>query len=144
MGDPEDIYNWRRLEERLTSSGQPTEAQLQAIAALGVECVVSRGLHSHAKALADERASVEALGMDYVHQPVEFSAPTPADLEAFCDLMDRMRGRTVHVHCIANWRVSAFLYRYRVDRLGWDRDRARTDLDAIWTPDGPWAAIVTC
>jgi hypothetical protein len=48
------------------------------------------------------------------------------------------------VHCIANWRVSAFLYRYRVDRLGWDRDRARTDLDAIWTPDGPWAAIVTC
>jgi protein tyrosine phosphatase (PTP) superfamily phosphohydrolase (DUF442 family) len=144
MGDPEDIYNWRRLDERLTTSGQPTEAQLQAIAALGVECVVNLGLHSHAKALADEPASVEALGMDYVHQPVEFSAPTLADLEAFCDLMDRMRGRTVHVHCIANWRVSAFLYRYRVDRLGWDRDRARTDLDAIWTPDGPWAAIVTC
>jgi len=77
MGDPEDIYNWRRLDERLTTSGQPTEAQLQAIAALGVECVVNLGLHSHAKALADERASVEALGMDYVHQPVEFSQAEP-------------------------------------------------------------------
>jgi hypothetical protein len=56
--------------------------------------------------------------------------------------MDRLEGRTVHVHCIANWRVSAFLYRWRIDRLGWDKARARPDLDAIWTPEGPWAALV--
>ena len=142
MDDPVDIYNWRRLDERLTTSGQPTEGQLQAIAALGVECVVNLGLHAHAKALPDETASVAALGMDYVHQPVEFSNPRMEDLAAFCDLMDRLAGRTLHVHCIANWRVSAFLYRYRIDRLGWDRARAREDLDAIWTPEGPWAEIV--
>ena len=80
--------------------------------------------------------------MDYIHQPVEFSSPTAADLQAFCDLMDRLQGRTIHVHCIANWRISAFMYRWRVDRLGWDKARARVDLDAIWTPEGPWAAIV--
>lgn len=142
MGDPTDIYNWRRLDARLTTSGQPTEAQLEAIAGLGVDCVVNLGLHSHAKALPDERTSVTALGMDYVHQPVEFQSPTAEDLAVFCDLMDRLSGRTIHVHCIANWRVSAFLYRWRIDRLGWDRDRARADLDAIWTPEGPWAAIV--
>jgi protein tyrosine phosphatase (PTP) superfamily phosphohydrolase (DUF442 family) len=142
MGDPADTYNWRRLDERLTTSGQPSEEQLRAIAALGVEIVINLGLHSHAKALPDERASVTALGMAYVHQPVEFAAPTEADLAAFCDLMDRLQGRTLHVHCIANWRVSAFLYRWRIDRLAWDRARARVDLDAIWTPEGPWAAIV--
>jgi protein tyrosine phosphatase (PTP) superfamily phosphohydrolase (DUF442 family) len=142
MGDPTDIYNWRRLGDRLTTSGQPTEAQLRAIAALGADCVVNLGLHTHPKALADERASVTALGMDYVHQPVAFQNPTAEDLTAFCDLMDRLQDRTIHVHCIANWRVSAFLYRWRVDRLGWDRARARADLDAVWTPEGPWAAIV--
>ena len=141
MNDPTDTYNWRRLDARLTTSGQPTEAQLQAIAALGVDCVVNLGLHTHPKALPGERASVQALGIDYVHQPVDFQNPTPADLMAFCDLMDRLQGRTVHVHCIANYRVSAFLYRWRIDRLGWDKDRARADLDAIWTPEGPWAAI---
>ncbi len=125
MNDPEDTYNWRRLDERLTTSGQPTEAQLAAIAALGVECVVNLGLHTHPKALPDETASVTALGMDYVHQPVDFQSPTPGDLGAFCDLMDRLKGRTLHVHCIANYRVSAFLYRWRVDRLGWDEARAR-------------------
>jgi protein tyrosine phosphatase (PTP) superfamily phosphohydrolase (DUF442 family) len=142
MGDPVDTYNWRRLDGRLTTSGQPSEAQLEAIAGLGVEVVVNLGLHTHAKALADETASVAALGMAYVHQPVEFSNPTREDLTRFCDLMDRLQGRTVHVHCIANWRVSAFLYRWRIDRLGWDEAKARPDLDAIWTPEGPWAEIV--
>jgi protein tyrosine phosphatase (PTP) superfamily phosphohydrolase (DUF442 family) len=142
MDDPTDIYNWRRLDERLTTSGQPTEAQLQAIAALGVGSVVNLGLLTHPKALPDERASVTALGMDYIHQPVDFQNPTPQDLAAFCDLMDQLGGRTIHVHCIANWRVSAFLYRYRIDRLGWDEAMARVDLDAIWTPEGPWAAVV--
>jgi protein tyrosine phosphatase (PTP) superfamily phosphohydrolase (DUF442 family) len=142
MSDPADTCNWRRLDERLTTSGQPTEAQLQAIATLGVDCVVNLGLHTHPKALPDERGSVTALGMDYIHQPVDFQKPTATDLHAFCDLMDRLRGQTVHVHCIANYRVSAFLYRYRIDRLGWDKAEARVDLDAIWTPEGPWAAIV--
>jgi protein tyrosine phosphatase (PTP) superfamily phosphohydrolase (DUF442 family) len=142
MDDPTGIYNWRRLDERLTTSGQPTEAELGGIKALGVETVVNLGLHSHPKALPDERASVTALGMAYIHQPVEFSAPTAADLATFCDLMDRLQGRAIHVHCIANYRVSAFLYRWRIDRLGWDQPRARVDLDAVWTPEGRWAAIV--
>jgi len=90
MTDPIGIYNWRRLDERLTTSGQPTEA----------------------------------------------------DLAAFCALMDGLLDKTIHVHCIANFRVSAFVYRYRVDRLGWDRGRAAPDLEAIWRPEGPWAAIV--
>jgi protein tyrosine phosphatase (PTP) superfamily phosphohydrolase (DUF442 family) len=142
MTDPVDIYNWRRLDARLTTSGQPTEEQLARIGALGVDCVINLGLHTHEKALADEAASVAALGMTYVHIPVDFRSPTAADLAAFGARMDELQAKTVHVHCIANYRVSAFLYRYRVDRLGWDRPRAKIDLEAIWRPDGPWAAFV--
>ena len=36
MADPETIYNWRRLDDRITTSGQPTEPQLADIHALGV------------------------------------------------------------------------------------------------------------
>ena len=142
MSDPIGIYNWRRLDARLTTSGQPTEAELADIRALGADYVVNLGLHTHEKALPDEAASVAAAGMTYVHMPVDFKNPTAADLGAFCDLMDALGDKTIHVHCIANYRVSAFLYRYRVDRLGWDRQTARRDLDAVWTPDGPWAALV--
>ena len=41
MADPETIYNWRRLDDRITTSGQPTEPQLADIHALGVRHVVN-------------------------------------------------------------------------------------------------------
>ena len=34
MTDPEGIFNWRRLDDRITTSGQPTETQLADIHAL--------------------------------------------------------------------------------------------------------------
>jgi protein tyrosine phosphatase (PTP) superfamily phosphohydrolase (DUF442 family) len=142
MADPEHIYNWLRLDERLTTSGQPTETELGAIADLGVHTVVNLGLHSHPKALRDEAASVAALGMRYIHRPVEFGAPTEEDFQAFCETMEAMPDGAVHVHCIANWRVSAFVYRHRVERLGWDRAKARADLEAVWTPDAVWSAFI--
>lgn len=142
MADPTGIFNWRRLDDRLTTSGQPTEEQLQAIAALGARTVVNLGLHTHEKALADETASLAALGVDYIHQPVEFALPTDTDLAVFFATMDRLRDQPIHVHCIANYRVSAFLYRYRVDVLGWDKAEARHDLDAIWVPYGAWVDVV--
>ena len=142
MADPVDVYNWRRLHERLTTSGQPTEEQLADLAGRGVRHVVNLGLHTHEKALPDEAATVSGLGMSYTHLPVDFQKPTAADVDAFYAVMDRLQGEVVHVHCIANYRVSAFLYRYRVDVLGWPEDRARADLDAVWRPEGVWQALV--
>ena len=78
MQDPVSIYNWRRLDGRITTSGQPTAAQLGEIAALGVRHVVNLAPHSHAKALPDEAGSVARLGMDYCYIPVDFAAPAEA------------------------------------------------------------------
>ena len=71
MADPETIYNWRRLDDRITTSGQ-TEPQLADIHALGVRHIVNLGLHTHEKALPDQAASVGRLGMTYIHIPVDF------------------------------------------------------------------------
>jgi protein tyrosine phosphatase (PTP) superfamily phosphohydrolase (DUF442 family) len=108
MADPDAIYNWRRLDDRITTSGQPTEPQLADIHALGVRHVINLGLHSHEKALPDEAASVSRLGMTYIHIPVDFQNPTDADFAQFCSAMEQSKEVAVHVHCIANYRVSAF------------------------------------
>ena len=54
----------------------------------------------------------------------------------------------VHVHCIMNWRVSAFLYRWRCEQ-GMDEAEARAQMEEIWSPetsDDPsadkWAALI--
>lgn len=142
MSDPTDILGWYRFDDRLTTSGQPSEEQLADIAALGVTHVVNLGLHSHERALPDEAASVRALGICYVHLPVDFDAPTEGDFDRFRQVMDDLAGKTVHVHCIVNARVSAFFYRYRRDVLGVSEPVARAAMERIWSPGGVWAAFI--
>ncbi len=140
--DPTEIYNWRRLDQRVTTSGQPSEAQLAALRDLGVRHIINLGLHTHEKALPDEAKSVADLGMTYIHIPVEFHAPTEGDFAAFCETLRMHADAPIHVHCIANYRVSAFFYRYRRDVLGWDEERARKDMEALWQPNGVWADFI--
>jgi protein tyrosine phosphatase (PTP) superfamily phosphohydrolase (DUF442 family) len=142
MTDPDGIYNWRRLDDRITTSGQPTEPQLADIQVLGVAHIVNLALHTHEKALPDEAESVRSLGMTYTHIPVDFQNPTEEDFDQFCAVMEQFRDAPTHVHCIANYRVSAFFYRYRRDVLGWDDAKARADMDAIWHPEGVWAEFI--
>lgn len=140
--DPDHIYNWHRLDARLTSSGQPSEEELAQIRALGVTHVINLGMHDHEKALPDEAASVAALGMDYIHIPVMFDAPTEVDYARFAETMAALDGKTVHVHCIANMRVSAFLCRWRREVLGLSEAEARAAMERIWKPGGAWARLI--
>ena len=142
MADPEAIYNWQRLDNRITTSGQPTEKQLADIHALGVRHILNLGLHTHEKALPDEAASLSRLGMIYIHIPVDFQNPTDDDVDQFCAVMEQLKKVPVHVHCIANYRVSAFFYRYRRDVLGMDEAKARADMEQIWHPEGVWATFI--
>ena len=142
MAALETIYNWRRLDNRLTTSDQPTESQLADIHALGVRHIVKLGLHTHEKALPDEAASVSQLGMTYIHIPVDFQNPTDRDFDQFCSVMEQLKEVPVHVHCIANYRVSAFFYRYRRDLLGMDETQARADMEQVWQPHGVWGTFV--
>ena len=142
MTDLPDVLNWRRWNDRITLSGQPTEAQLSDIRDLGVTHVINLGPHTNKGALADEPGTVAALGMEYVYIPVDFENPTEADYAAFCDALDRLKGQTLHVHCIYNARVSAFFYRYAKSGKGGDATEAFSLMDGIWRPGGVWAAFI--
>jgi protein tyrosine phosphatase (PTP) superfamily phosphohydrolase (DUF442 family) len=83
MADPDGIYNWHGLDGRITTSGQLTEAQLAEIRDLGIRHIVNLGLHTHEKALPDEAATVDRLGMTYIHIPVDFQNPTEQDFQQF-------------------------------------------------------------
>ena len=86
--------------------------------------------------------SVDALGMRYIHIPVDFSQPTEADYARFAATMAELAGETIHVHCIANMRVSAFFYRWRREVLGLNEGEARAAMETIWKPDGVWAKLI--
>ena len=138
----DQIINYRQPGPRIAASGQPDEAELAAIAQAGYEVVINIALHDDPRySLADERGSVEALGMTYVHIPVLFNAPTPADFDAFAAAMDSHRERKLWVHCAANKRVSMFLGLYWYLRCGMPLEDAFALQRDVWQPDAVWAAF---
>ena len=116
---------------------------MRDIAAAGYRTVVNLALHDDPRySLPDERASVEGLGLRYVHIPVLFHSPTEADLRRFFDAMHAHGGEPLWVHCAANLRVSAFIGLWRVMELGHDRASAFAQLHELWQPDGVWTAFI--
>ena len=97
-----DIRNVREVDASLLTSGQPSEDQLAAVARRGVQVVINLAPHDAPSALPDEAGCVAALGLNYVHIPVVFSAPTEKDLAAFFDAMDANRARRMLVYFAFN------------------------------------------
>jgi uncharacterized protein (TIGR01244 family) len=138
----EDIYNYLRLTDLISTSGQPSEAQIAEIVQAGFLVVINLALSGTDYALEDEAATVQANGMDYIHIPVIWDHPTLADLEAFIQAMDAHQGDKIFVHCAANMRVSAFMALYRIKRLGWEPEKAFEEVKRIWTPNETWQAFI--
>ena len=138
-----EIYNYRCAAADLATSGQPREDQLTAIAEAGYDVVINLALHDDPRySLKDEASSVRRLGLEYIHIPVQFGAPTESDLLKFFDAMDRHKHRRVWVHCAANMRVTAFVGLYRRMREGWPEERAFALLREIWQPDEVWSQFI--
>ena len=96
-------------------------------------------------ALAEEGRLVSETGMTYVHIPVPWEAPNAEHLKQFFAVVDAMRaqGQEVWVHCAANYRASAFVYKYLTLRQGLSPEQASTPLLAQWLPqmDENWRKI---
>lgn len=135
MTDPDDIRGWQRLDDRTTTSGKLDDADVARLAAIGVRHVINLALDSHPEALADEGAKLAAAGIAYTHIPVPFDAPDERHFDAFRVALDAIGDAPVHVHCIANYRVSAFYYRLNRDDRGMDEAQARALMEVQWQPD---------
>ena len=132
--DPADIRGWQRLSDAVTTSGRIEEGDVARLAALGVKQVVNLALDSHPEALADEAGKFAAAEIAYTHIPVPFDAPDEAHYTAFRAAVEA-GPKPVHVHCIMNWRVSAFFYRLHRDELGMPEAEARALMVQQWEPD---------
>ncbi|MGG6239979.1 protein tyrosine phosphatase family protein [Nodosilinea sp. AN01ver1] len=136
------IRNYLALSPTLATAGQPTAEQFEALAQADYTVVINLALSTSDHAIPNEAELVKSLGMTHFHIPVVWEAPTPTDLEIFFKVMERNRDYKTLVHCALNMRVSAFVYLYRVLRLGVEEPVARTDLHRIWQPNPTWQAFI--
>ena len=126
----------------LTTAGQPTEAELPLIASVGFDRVIFLAFTNHPKAVAHEDDIVRDQGLQFIHIPVEWESPSPADFAAFAAVMQTFgSGRTL-VHCEVNFRASVFGFLYQVLFEGADVAAAMSLMQSIWVPNAKWEAFI--
>lgn len=137
------IYNYLKVGQNITTSGQPTEEQFLLIRDKGYKTIINLAPRNTENSLPDEALLLSRLGLTYIHIPVNFKKPSDEDFETFSDSLNRLNLNETWIHCAANMRVSAFVYRYRCDVLHEDRNAAKNDLSKIWEPIGVWKKFIS-
>ena len=139
-----DSHNFRRIDDQLTTSGVVSAEQLGELRAEGYDLVINLLPGDSEYFVAHEGRIVGDQGLAYVHIPVDFAAPTHDDLEAFGAALDDHSGEKIHVHCAANYRVSAFYGLYAVSRGLCTAAQADELVSGLWNPGehSAWSAFI--
>ena len=107
----EDLLpNARQPLPRLLTGGQPSDEQLEALAAAGYRTIVDLRPEGEKGAPADEPERVVALGMRYVRIPIAGAGDlTEESSRALDEVLDREDAYPAVVHCASGNRVGALL-----------------------------------
>ncbi len=136
------INNFRQYSPVFASAGQPTLEQFQILKDNGFQRVVYIAFSNTGTAVSDEDAVVKGLGMEYLHVPVDFNNPLPADFYAFADSMQRAGGKKTLLHCQVNARATAFSFLYRVIYDAVPVAQAKADMNTVWQPNQVWRDFI--
>ena len=143
MQQLEEIYNFYKIPKLFNTSGQPTEEQLIMLADNGYEIIINLAGNCKIGGFEiDEKNILESEGVKYIHIPVKFNNPTQLNFNEFVYNIRKFENKKIWVHCAANMRVSAFVYKYRRDILNLNHNKIFLDMKAIWNPNDIWNSFL--
>ena len=125
------IPQFRRVNDSVWTSGQPTLDQFVKLKAAGVATVINLRVPSeHSGEI--EGALVRELGMKYINIPVDLNNPKATDVTEFLTVTDRELSKgLVLIHCTAAIRVGSFWMIRRILRDGWETAAALEEANNI-------------
>lgn len=130
----ESCYNYRKISEKVTTSGVIPEHVLVSLREEGYETVINLLPKNHKKAVPEEKKIIEAQRISYLSIPVEFDDPKLEELDQFMTELQKIGDKKIHIHCAANWRVSAFYGIYAFQSGLWSKNEATNFISSIWNP----------
>ena len=134
-----EIYNYHKVPNLFDTSGQPNEQELRLLAKLDYQVIINLSIES----ILDgrnirEKDLLSSLKVVYIHLPVDYDNPADEDFNKFIFYLNQHKNKKMWIHCEANHRVSAFIYRYRRDVLNLPHEMIISDMELIWTPNEVW------
>jgi len=136
---PDNFVQWR---DGLASSAQPAADWLGRVKEMKYDVLINLAPPQSHGSIANEGGIVASKGVNYVNIPVDFGRPTAEDFRFFSEVMKASAGRSVFVHCQANFRGSSFVFLYRVIHEGAPVGEAWNKLQGAWVPDRVWRKFI--
>ncbi|MFA6630466.1 MAG: protein tyrosine phosphatase family protein [Sulfuricurvum sp.] len=137
-----NILNYMQITENIASSGQPLESEFAVIASAGYDVIINLAMPNSQNAIPSEGHLVTSNNMIYIHIPVLFDAPELFHLESFINIMEIFADKKVWVHCVKNYRASAFLYHYLHVSRGFSDAEAQKVILPSWEPNEIWQRFI--
>ena len=126
------------IDANLVTSGQPNARALANLSAEGFEAVIYLAPSTVSDAVKDEPSIVTMQGLEFIHIPIPFGAPTVSHFEAVSSALQRLQGKKLLVHCQVNMRASTMVFLFRVLQRKENPATAYDAVTRVWSPQGPW------
>ena len=136
------ILNYVKINELISTSGQPKIEELELIANEGFEVITNLAMPTTSNALENEDKIVSSLNMSYIHIPVDFENPKISDLKLFLNILQALGANKVWIHCAKNYRVSAFMYVYHKYILHTPFEQIDLSIFDMWQPSLVWQELM--
>lgn len=132
-----------RLDESISTGAQPTHSDLEWLAKQGFKAVLNTNTNTARNYLADEGEKLAALGVKYLHQPLDCSVLTPDKYDAFRDALKALlaEGGPVFVHCAGNVKVTGMMTPFRVLERNEPHEQVFADLARLPSLEPKWPAF---
>jgi uncharacterized protein (TIGR01244 family) len=119
------ITNFAQVETTVACAGAITPASVAGIKKMGFASIINLRLASEPGADIDaEAAAAKAAGINFVHLPLNSSAPDPAVADRFIKTITEPGTQPAFIHCASGNRAAAMWLIKRVLIDKWDNDRA--------------------
>lgn len=124
-----NIYRFGKVTDKLYRGGLPTDVDLQALKDFGIKTVISfRGLGDPTEAtqIAEEKKSVEKLGMKFLNIQIPFDKPVPdKTIKSFFSAVNNTKYQPLYVHCKGGRdRTGTMVALYRIKYNGYTAEKA--------------------
>ncbi len=134
--------NQVEINDRITTSGQPSAEWLADLKAQGFEAVVYLAPATVSDAVKEEALILSRQGLTYVNIPIQFDKPSDRDFAQFAAIMDALATQKVLVHCQINLRASSMVFLYRAISRKENPNTAYESVTKVWAPEGAWKPFI--
>ncbi len=126
------IVNFSKVDSTVACAGATSPAALAEVKKQGFASVLNLRMATEQGAdIPAATAAAQALGLTYIHLPMNTASPDPALVDGFLKAVTDRKNQPVFIHCASANRAAALWMIKRLVIDKWDADKAGTEAAAL-------------